>query len=78
MNLCYVGIRVLLCTTLTLVFSVGAFTPTVAGKIYPGRRVFKPVAVKCNNAERGCKAVGLLEEHAATCGFTLASYPKQL
>ena len=36
--------------------------------------------VKCSNASRGCEWVGTLrtlEEHVATCGFTLVPCPKQ-
>ena len=45
-----------------------------------GKREIKALGVKCSNMERGCElvgTVGTLEEHVATCGFTLVPCPKQ-
>ena len=45
-----------------------------------GKREIKALGVKCSNVERGCEwvgTVGTLEEHVATCGFTLVPCPTQ-
>ena len=45
-----------------------------------GKREIKALGVKCSNMERGCEwvgTVGTLENHVATCGFTLVPCPKQ-
>ena len=45
-----------------------------------GKREIKALGVKCSNMERGCEwvgTVGTLEEHVATCGFTLVPCPTQ-
>ena len=45
-----------------------------------GKRAIKAISVKCDNVERGCTwvgTVGTLEEHVATCQFTLLPCPKE-
>ena len=45
-----------------------------------GKRTIKAIPVKCDNVERGCTwvgTVGTLEEHVATCQFTLLPCPKE-
>jgi hypothetical protein len=48
--------------------------------LHTGKREIKALRVKCSSVERGCEwvgTVGTLEEHVATCGFTLVPCPKQ-
>jgi TNF receptor-associated factor 4 len=48
--------------------------------IHTGKREIEALRVKCSSMERGCEwvgTVGTLEEHVATCGFTLVPCPKQ-
>ena len=47
--------------------------------LYIGMRDIKALAVKCNNAEKGCDwegTVGTIEEHVSKCGFTQVPCPK--
>jgi TNF receptor-associated factor 4 len=48
--------------------------------LHTGKREINALRVKCSSVERGCEwvgTVGTLEEHVATCGFTLVPCPKQ-
>jgi hypothetical protein len=45
-----------------------------------GKREIEALPVYCSNVERGCEwvgTIGTLEEHVATCGFTLVPCPEQ-